>query len=69
MTSFQTIIVREARRRELSGYALAKLVKGKVSMRAVQDYLSGAHDLAGERVEALAEVLGLELRRRKTKGW
>jgi len=61
--SFQERIIREARRQGLSGYALAKLVKGKVSMRMVQHYLSGKRDMMGASVEVLARALGLELRR------
>lgn len=54
------MIQQEARRQERSGYRLAKLTG--LPMRTVQDYLSGNHDLAGERVAKLAKALGLELR-------
>lgn len=57
---FQASIQREAHRQNLSGYRLAKLTG--LPMRTIQDYLSGNHDLAGERVAKLASALGLELR-------
>ena len=56
------MIKREAKRQGLSGYALAKLVEPLVSMRMVQAYLAGDNDMAGEKVAALCDVLGLELR-------
>lgn len=63
--SFRRIIVREAKRQGLSGYALAKLVKPPISMRAIQAYLSGDHDLSGERLARVCDALGLELVLRK----
>jgi len=60
--SFQKIVIAETKRQKLSGYRVAKLVGGKVGMRMIQNYLSGNQDMAGERIAAVAEALGLELR-------
>lgn len=65
MIVFQATIQSEAKRQGLSGYRLAKLAG--LPMRTVQDYLAGAHDLAGERVAKLAAALGLELKATKRK--
>jgi transcriptional regulator with XRE-family HTH domain len=59
--SFQDLIRREAEKQGLSGYRIAKL--SGVPMRTVQAYLAGDTDLAGRRIERIAAVLGLELRR------
>ncbi len=59
---FQETIRREAKRQKLSGYALAKLIGKGLSMRSVQMYLAGKHDLSGERVALIAKALGMELR-------
>jgi len=61
--SFRKIIQREARRRKLSGYRIAKM--SGVPMRTVQAYLAGTYDMAGERLAKIAAVLGLELRSTK----
>ena len=69
--AFRDIIRREAKRQGLSGYALAKLVAPAVSRRMVQAYLAGTYDMTGEKLQAVCEALGLELRgrgRRKQKG-
>ena len=60
MKSFQSTIVREAKRQKMSGYRIARLAG--MPMRTVQAYLAGDTDLAGRRIEMIAEVLGLELR-------
>jgi transcriptional regulator with XRE-family HTH domain len=59
MASFQKTIQREARRQRLTGYRIGKL--SGVPIRTVQRYLAGDTDLAGRRIEKIAEVLGLEL--------
>lgn len=59
--SFQETIKREAERQGLSGYRIGKL--SGVPIRTVQAYLSGRTDLAGRRIEKIAEALGLALRR------
>ncbi len=69
--SFRDIIVREADRKGLSGYAIGK-ASGE-PIRTVQRYLSGENDLKGEKVARIAAALGLELRpvrraRRKARG-
>ena len=66
--SFRKIVVREAKRRGLSGYALAKLVEPHVSMRMIQAYLAGDNDLVGERIAKLCEALDLELRPKRKEG-
>lgn len=65
---FRAIIQAEAKRQNLSGYALAKL--SGVPLRTTQRYLADVNDLAGENVALLAAALGLELRpvRKSTKG-
>jgi hypothetical protein len=61
MTIRETI-KREVKRRDLSGYALAKLVNNRVGMRMIQKYLGkGQADLSGSRIDILCEELGLEL--------
>jgi predicted transcriptional regulator len=62
MNPFRVTIQKEVRRQGLSGYRIAKL--SGLPMRTVQAYLAEDCDLAGERVAAIARVLGLELRRR-----
>lgn len=69
--SFRTIILREAERQGMSGYAIGK-ASGE-PIRSVQRYLSGENDLKGEKVARIAAALGLQLRakptrRRKAKG-
>jgi transcriptional regulator with XRE-family HTH domain len=59
MIGFQETIQREARRQGLSGYRIAKLTD--MPMRTVQRYLAGDTDLAGRRIERIADVLGLAL--------
>ena len=54
---------REVARQGLSGYALAKRTGDAVSMRMIQAYLKGEFDMAGERLAAVCDALGLELRR------
>lgn len=66
--SFRRIIVKEAKRQGLSGYALGKRAEPEVSMRAVQAYLAGVNDLSGERIARICEVLGLALVKQKRKG-
>ena len=58
--NFQSLIIKEAKRQGLSGYALARA--SGVTMRSVQQYLAGTNDMNGERVARVAAVLGLELR-------
>lgn len=64
--SFRRIIQSESKRQGLSGYRIAKL--SGVPMRTVQLYLAGDCDLVGERIDKIASALGLELRRKKSKG-
>jgi hypothetical protein len=66
--SFRSIIKREMKRQDLSGYALAKQVDGRIPARTVYAYLAGT-DLRGETVAVLADALGLELqpKRRQRK--
>ena len=66
--SFRKIIQAEARRRDLSGYRIAKMAG--MPVRTVQAYLSEERDLTGERVAMIAAALDLELRpqRRTRKG-
>ena len=66
--SFQKIIKREVKKQGLSGYALGKLTKSKVSTRMIQAYLKGDYDMVGQRLEAVCKALGLELRPKKEKG-
>ncbi len=56
---FRETIKREAEHQGLSGYRIGKL--SGIPIRTVQAYLSGRTDLAGRRIEAIADVLGLEL--------
>jgi transcriptional regulator with XRE-family HTH domain len=58
--SFQKTIKREAERQGLSGYRIGKL--SGVPIRTVQAYLAGDTDLAGRRIERIAQALGLKLR-------
>ncbi len=60
MGKLQSTIQTEAERQGLSGYRIAKLAG--MPMRTVQAYLAGDTDLAGERIEKMMEVLGLEVR-------
>ena len=60
--SFRKTIQREVKRQGLSGYALAKMAEPIVSMRMIQAYLRGTNDMSGERLAAICNVLGLELR-------
>ena len=60
--SFRKVVQKEAQRRGLSGYRIAKMAD--VPMRTVQAYLAGDCDISGERVAKIAAALGLELRRR-----
>lgn len=57
---FQEIIRREAVRQGLSGYRIAKMAG--LPLRTAQAYMSGSTDLAGRRIEKIAEALGLELK-------
>jgi len=66
--SFREIVRREVKRQGLSGYALAKRVGPRVSRRMIQAYLAGSHDLSGEKLAIICEVLGLELRPKKEGG-
>ena len=66
--SFRKIIQREAKKRGISGYRLAKMVGPEVaSMRMVQAYVAGDADMTGERLAAVCKALNLELRPRKRK--
>ena len=66
-TSFREIVRREVARQGLSGYALAKRTGDAVSMRMIQAYLKGDFDMAGERLAAVCNALGLELRRKVSR--
>lgn len=59
-------IRKEAARRGLSGYALAKL--SGIPMRTVQRYLAGGADIGGDRLDKILKVLGLRLVRANMKG-
>ncbi len=70
VTTIRKAILREVKRRKLSGYRLAKMVEGRtpnVSMRVVQAYLSGESDLTADRLSVLCDVLDLELRPKRAK--
>ena len=60
--SFRQIVKLELRRRGWSGYRLAK--ETGLPIRSVQVYLSAQCDMSGERLAAVCDVLGLELKRR-----
>ena len=68
MMRWQRIIQAEAKKQKLSGYRIAKMCG--VPMRTVQAFLAGSSDLSSQRLEKIAEALGLDLCkvRRKRKG-
>ncbi|HUW82042.1 MAG TPA: helix-turn-helix domain-containing protein [Phycisphaerae bacterium] len=61
--SFRKTIQTELRGRKWSAYRLAK--EAGLSIRTVQAYLAGDLDTTGERIEAMCEALGLQLRRKR----
>ena len=61
--SFRKIIKCELDRRGWSAYRLAK--EAGLPIRGVQAYLAGRCDMSGERLAAVCDVLGLELKRRR----
>lgn len=44
-----------------SPYALAKLLKGRVSQATLYNYLSGGKELTTDKLEAVLDVLGITL--------
>ncbi len=68
--SIRKTILREVKRRKLSGYRVAKMVEGhkpSISMRMVQGYLRCEYDMTGDRLSVLLDVLDLELRPKRAK--
>lgn len=59
-------IIREVKRRKLTGYRLEKLTG--INSRSIERYLGGEMDLASVRLDKLCKVLGLRLTRTRKGG-
>lgn len=59
--TMKAIVLARLAEKELTVYRLAQLVKGKMSVQAVYDYMNGKEDMKGERLLHLFDALGLEV--------
>lgn len=65
MIDFRKEIRAEMKRRGWSAYRLA--INAGLPLRGVQAYISADRDATGERLAAMLDVLGIELKRTKKK--
>lgn len=58
--NIRAIVIQEAKRRGMSGYAIAKAAK--LPMRGVQSFLAGEKEMRSDRLGKVLDVLGITLK-------
>jgi len=61
MSEIREAILKEVRRRKMTIYQVAELVKGKVSQRTVYTFLRGEKDAKSETISIIMKALGLKI--------